>query len=84
MGEPFIGQEFRHEHDKKRAQEENIAEETEVAVTIAETLPEEGDGLPDNKKETGQEERAHKGIEDRIGRIVVAPVLIAPKVILDE
>ena len=84
MGESFVGEEFWHEHDKKRAQEENIAEETEVAVTIAETFSEESDGLPDNKEEASQEERAHKGIEDRIGRIVVAPVLIAPKVILDE
>lgn len=84
MGETLVGQELRHEHDKERPEEKDVSEETEVTIAIAQSLTEQGDGLPDNKEEAGEEKGTHKRVEHWIRWVVVAPVLITPEVILEE
>lgn len=45
---------------------------------------EEYPDLPDDIEEPCEEESAHDRVKDRIGRIVVSPVLVAPEIVLDE
>lgn len=82
--EPFIGEEFWCEHDEERSEKKGIYDETKVTVVIAQTAIEESEEAKKEHTESGQEESADDGIENRIGRIVVSPILITEERVLDE
>jgi hypothetical protein len=84
MGETLVGQEFGYEHGKERPEEKDVSEETEVTIAITQSLTEQGNGLPDNKEEAGEEKGADKRVEYWIGWVVVAPVLITPEIVLEK
>lgn len=84
MRQSFVGQEFWHEHDEEGTQEKDVGDESGITVAFSEAEAQQGDGLPDEEEKAGEEESANKGIEDGIGRIVVAPVLVTPEIVFEE
>lgn len=84
MRESFVSQEFWGEHGKERTEEESIYDEAEIPVVMAETAVEEMEETEKEEEKSCQEEGSDDGIEQRIGRIVVAPILITEERVLDE
>ena len=84
MRQTFVGQEFRNEHDKKRSQEKKVGYETSITITFPQTFAQESDGLPNKKEKSGKEKSTNKGIEYRIGGIVMAPILVSPEIVFEE
>ncbi len=84
MGETLISQEFGYEHGKERPEEKDVSEEAEIAIAVAQSLTEQGDGLPDDKEKASEEKGAHKRVKDGIRRVVVAPVLITPEIVFEK
>lgn len=84
MRKSFVSQEFRREHDEEDDEEECVPGEMRVVLFEAQAGNEESPGLSEEEKESGEEESADDGIEDRIWRVVVAEILIADEIIFDE
>ena len=57
---------------------------TKVAVVITQTAIEESEEAEEEHAESGQEEGADDRIENRIGRIIVSPILITEERVFDE
>ena len=84
VGQAFIGEEFGCQHGEERSEEEEIDDEAEISVGEAQAPVEEVEGLPEQDEESGEEEGADDWIKYRIGRVVVAPVLIPEEIVFDE
>lgn len=84
MGEALIRQVFRGEHDEEDDEEEGIAREVGMVFPGAQTQAEESPGLTEKEKESGEKAGADDGVEDGIGRVIVAEILIADEIVLDE
>lgn len=84
MGQAFLSKEFWHEHDEKRREQEPVSDEPFIPELLAEAKPEKLHRFPDDEQEPGKEESSSHRIKDRIGWIVMAPILIAPEIVFHE
>lgn len=84
MREPLLREEFRHEHHKERDEEESRTGYGRIAHAFSEPPAEPLHQVIPEVTEASEEEDAGEWIEDRVRRVVVPPVLIAPEVVLDE
>ncbi len=82
--EPFFGQEFRNEHSRESAEEEECDQEVAIAIGVFPTTPREEEESHYKKDASREEERARHEVEEGIGRVVVAPVHIADEGVLDK
>lgn len=82
--ESFLGQEFRNEHSRESAEEEERDQEVAIAIGVFPTSSREEEESHYKKDASREEERARHEVEEGIGRVVVAPVHIADEGVLDK
>ena len=80
----FVSQEFRHQHDEKPAQKQEIDGEFAIAILVSQSSDEKLDGSRDEIEEADQEGDTGNRVENRVRRIIMAPVLIADEIVFDE
>ncbi len=84
MWQSFVCQELRHEHDQEGDQEKRVCDELRIGAVLTEPFPKEAEQEDDREQETSEKGDAGDRIENRIGRVVVAPVHVADEIVLDE
>lgn len=84
MGETFIRKELGGEHGKERTKKEEINNEPEVSVGKTKATVEKPERLPEKNEETRKKTCAYHWIENRIGRIIMTPVLVSKKIVFNK